>query len=61
MGIELVIEKCAMFILRRGKREIIEAIELPNQERIKTLGKKENFMYLRILATSGDERKNKST
>ena len=35
-------EKCFMIIISR-KREIIEVIEPPNQERIRTLGEKENY------------------
>ena len=35
--------------MKSGKREITEAIELPNQERIRMLGEKENYMYLGIL------------
>ena len=31
-----------MMILKSGKREIVEGIELPNQECIRTFGKKEN-------------------
>ena len=42
-------EKYALLIMKGGKREIIEGIELPNQERIRMLGKKENYKYLRLL------------
>ena len=43
--LELGIEKCTILIMKRGKRETIEGIELSNQERIRTLGKMENFKY----------------
>ena len=33
------IEKCAIPIMRTGKRQITERIEQPNQERIRSLGK----------------------
>ena len=46
---EFAIEKCAMQILRSGKRQMTEGIKLPNQEKIKTLGEKENYKYLEIL------------
>ena len=36
-------EKCDMLIMTNGKREITEGIEQPNQERIRTLGKKKNY------------------
>ena len=32
IGMKFVIEKCAMLIMRSGKRQIKERIELPNQE-----------------------------
>ena len=31
------------------KKEITDGIELPNQERIRTHGEKENYKYLEIL------------
>ena len=43
------LEKYGMFIMRSGKRQITEEIDLPNQERIRTRRKKENDKYLRIL------------
>ena len=39
---ELGIEKCAMFFMNGGKRQPTEETALPNQERIGTLGVKEN-------------------
>ena len=39
-----------MLIKTSGKREITERIEQPNDERIRTLGKKENYKNLGILA-----------
>ena len=34
------IEKFAMLIIKNGKKETIEEIELPNKESIRTLGEK---------------------
>ena len=34
-----------MLIMISGKTETTQGIEQPNQERIKTLGKKKNYMY----------------
>ena len=48
-GIEFDIVKCAMLEMKSGKRETTEGIELPNQESIRILGKKENHKYLGIL------------
>ena len=46
IGTKFGIEKCVMLIMKTGKRQIIEVIELPNQERIRTQGEKENSKYL---------------
>ena len=35
---------------KRKKRMKTEGIKLPNQERIRTLGEKENYKYLCLLA-----------
>ena len=42
-------EKCTMLIRRSGKPHRIEGIELPNQEKIETVGEKETYKYLGIL------------
>ena len=34
-----------MLIIKSGKREIAEGIELLNQERIRTLGENETYKY----------------
>ena len=46
---EFGIEKCAMLVMKSGKRHIREGIELPNQEVMRTLGEKETYKYLVIL------------
>ena len=46
---EFRIEKCARLIMKSGKRHMIEGIELPNQEKIRTFGEKETYKYLEIL------------
>ena len=48
-GIKFGIENCAILIMRSGKRQRMEGIELPNQEQIRTLGKNETYKYLEIL------------
>ena len=45
---EFDIEKCAILIVKNGRRKRMEGIELPNQESIRTLEVKENYNYLRI-------------
>ena len=49
IGIEFDIEKCAMLIIKSGKRYMTEGIELPNQEKIRRLGEKATYKYLGIL------------
>ena len=41
IGMEFGIEKCAMLIIKSRKRQMRYGIELPNQEKIRTLGEKE--------------------
>ena len=40
---EFSIEYCAMIIMKSRKRETVEGIEIPIQERIRMLGDKENY------------------
>ena len=40
IAMEFGMEKCAMQIMKSGKRETMEGIELPNQKSISTLWKK---------------------
>ena len=43
------IEKCAMLVMRSGKRHLTDGMELPNQDKIKTLAENETYKYLGIL------------
>ena len=45
---EFDIEKCAMLVMKSGKRHMIDRMELPNHERIRTLGENETYKYLGI-------------
>ena len=45
IGMEFDIEKCAEFIMKSGKGKTMDGAEKPNQERIRTLEKKENYKY----------------
>ena len=40
IGMEFGIEKCAMLIMKNGKRERTDGIELLNQESIRMVGEK---------------------
>ena len=46
IGMEFGIEKCAMLVMKSGKRLMTDGIELPNQDRIRTLEEKETYKYL---------------
>ena len=48
-----------MLIMKSRERQITGGIELPNQERAKTFGEKENYKYLVILESATVTRKNK--
>ena len=52
MGMEFSIEKSTMLTRKSGKRERMEAVELPNQESIRMFREKEisrTWKYLEIL------------
>ena len=46
---EFGIEKCAMLVMKSGKRHRTEGIKLPNQDKIWTLGGNDAYKYLGIL------------
>ena len=46
---EFGIEKCAMLVMKSGKRHINDGMELPNQDKIRTLGENKTYKYLSIL------------
>ena len=49
IGMEFGIEKCAMLVMKSGKRHLTDGMELPNQYKIRTLGENETNKYLGIL------------
>ena len=49
IGMEFGKEKCAVLVRISGKRHLTDGIELPNQDKIRTLGEKETYNYLGIL------------
>ena len=46
---EFSIEKCAMLVMKSGKRHRTDGMELPNQDNISTLAENETYKYLGIL------------
>ena len=51
IGMEFGTEKCAMLIMKSGKRQLTDGMELPNKDKIKTLAENETYKYLGILET----------
>ena len=49
IGMEIGIEKCAMHVMKSGKRHMTDGMELPNHEKIRTLEENEIYKYLGIL------------
>ena len=43
IGMEFGIEKCTMLVMKSGKRHLIDGMELPNQDKIKTLAENETY------------------
>ena len=46
---EFGIGKCAMLVMKSGKRHMTDGMELPNHEKIRTLEENETHKYLGIL------------
>ena len=46
---EFGIEKCALLVMKNGKQHLTDRMELPSQDKIRTLGEKETYKYLGIL------------
>ena len=49
IGMEFDIQKCAMLIMKSGKRHMTDGMELPNHDKIITLGETKTCKYLGIL------------
>ena len=49
IGMESDIEKCAMLVMKSGKRHMTDGMELPNHEKIRMLEENETYKYLGIL------------
>ena len=46
---EFGVEKCAMQVMKSGKRHLRDGMELPNQDKNRTLEEKKTYKYLGIL------------
>ena len=49
IGIESGIEKCAILVMKSGKRHLTDGMKLLNWDKIRTLGEKETYKYLGIM------------
>ena len=43
IGMEFGMEKCAMLVMKSGKRHRTDGMELPNQDKIRTLAEDETY------------------
>ena len=46
IGMEYGKEKCAMLVMKSGKRHLTAGMEPPNQDKIRTIREKETYIYL---------------
>ena len=49
IGMEFGIDKSAMLVMKSGKRQVTDRMELPNKDKIKALAENETYKYLGIL------------
>ena len=49
IGMEFGREKSTMLVMKSGKRHMTDGMELPNHDKIRTLGENESYKYLGIL------------
>ena len=49
IGMEFGIDKYALLVMKSGKRHLTDGIELPNQDKIRTLAEKKTHKHLGIL------------
>ena len=49
IGMEFGIEKCALLVMKSGKRHLTDGINYQNQDKIRTLAENETYKYLGIL------------
>ena len=49
IGMEFSIEKCAMLVMKSGKRHLPDGMELPYQDKIRTLSENKTYKYFGIL------------
>ena len=49
IGMEFGIKKCAMLVMKNGKRHTTDGMELPNHDKNRTLEENETYKYLGIL------------
>ena len=49
IGMEFGIEKCTMLQTKSSKQLLTDGMERPTQDKIRTLGEKETYLYLGIL------------
>ena len=61
IGMEFDVEKCAMLIMKSGKRQMAEGLEQLSQGKSRTLGEQENYKYLGLFEANTIKSKKKNT
>ena len=51
IGMGFGIEKCATLVMKIDKRYMTDGMELPNHDKIRTLGENETYKFLGIMET----------
>ena len=49
IGMGFGIEKCTILVMKSGKGQLTDGMELPNKDKIKMLAENETYKYLDIL------------
>ena len=49
IGMEFGIGKCAILVMKRGRRHMTDGMEIPNRDKIRTFGEKGTYKYLGTL------------
>ena len=49
---KFVIEKCTMLVMKSGKRHLTDGMELPNQDKIRTLAENETWAFWRLIPSN---------
>ena len=58
IGMEFGIENCAMLVMKSGKRDLTDRMELLNHDKVRMFGEKKTYKYLGILEANTNKQVN---